>query len=406
MATTYSDFIQDFYSTNSKIYMTDIFNINVNTSSLTGSELSEEQFSNDLMVKLQEILSHEFYDQGEKQNIRKDTVGLKFACPFCHDSHNDMHKKRGHIILSGKWAGRYKCFNCGKSMTIQQFFKSFDKDLSLQDINYINKNVAIETSYANSSTRASEISAQIINADEAYEYAISREFIRASLGLQEINRVETPMAYSYLVNRCQYEHHERFLWSEKYKQILILNIIRDRVLGIQIRNIAAKSGPKYLTLTIDKMRATMLNDKSDIPESVYKLSCVFNIFNVDFSNPTSKPVLVTEGPFDAFLLPNCIAVAGAAKNFNMAYPFWYLYDNDSTGKEHAITALQQGYKVFMWKKFMEAYNLPMKNPYGPPGDNYKWDVTDVRKYLRDNKSNKKIYWSPYFTNSTLDGFYI
>lgn len=386
--------------------MSNIFNFEVNTSSLTQTNITSEEFSTSLMDRLQDILKKEFSDISYKQNIIKDSVGLKFACPFCHDSADDMRKKRGHLILTGKWAGRFKCFNCGKTMKIQDFFHAFDKDLSLQDMKYIKDNVSVENYSVNASTAQNELSAQIINKKEAYSYAIPREFIRCALGLQEITRAETPIAYSYLIDRCQYAHQERFLWSEKYKQILILNMIDDRVLGIQLRNISNTKGPKYLTLTIEKMRATMLNDKSPVPESVSKLSCVFNIFNVDFTNPTFKPVLVTEGPFDAFLLPNCIAIAGAAKNFDMTYPFWYVFDNDDTGKEHALKSLNQGYRVFMWKKFMQEYGIPTKNPYGKPGANMKWDVTDVKKYIRDNNIEKKLYWSPYFTTSKLDGFYI
>ena len=104
-------------------------------------------------------------------------------------------------------------------------------------------------------------------------------------------------------------------------------------------------------MTIEKMRQTMLGDKTPVPETILKLSLIFNIFNVDFAHTSFKPIFVTEGPFDAFLLPNCIALAGAGKNFAMQFPFWYIFDKDDTGNEHAMDKMKQGYNVFLWKKF-------------------------------------------------------
>lgn len=385
----------------------DIFNFDASSLLSNSSDMSFEEFTNIIYDKLQIILKEVFKDNLQKQHIKRSRNGLQFACPFCHDSAKDNRKKRGHILLRGNWAGIYKCFNCGESMSISKFFEYFNQPLELRDMNYINKNIISVNSSVNSSTFANELSSQVLNREEAYEYAIERTYVRDVLGLQDISKEKTPLAYHYLINRCQATNYERFLWSEKYHQILILNLIDDRVLGMQIRNIDPNhKGAKYLTMTIDKMRKSFLNDEEIIPDAISKLSCVFNIFNVDFSHTDIKPVLVTEGPFDAFLLPNCIAVAGASKNFDMEFPFWYVYDNDDTGTKHAVEKLQQGHRVFLWKKFKNDYNIPTRNPYGKPGDNLKWDVTDIRRYLRDYKVEKKLYWSPYFSSNSLDGFYI
>lgn len=370
--------------------------IHIDTSSLTPKELSEEEFLNDLTNNLQIILDKEFKDNPAKQRIKKTTSSLNFACPFCHDSATDNKKKRGHLILTGRFAGRFKCFNCGQTMQFKQFFNKFDQSLSLSDISYISKEFSNEESIYNTSINT--LTSNVINSEEAYKYAIPRDLIKTSLRLIDIGRETSQDAWNYLIGRCQYKHHERYLYSPQSKKILILNLIKDRVLGIQIRSIDPNyTGPKYLTLTIDKLRQSFYGDHSIVPDSIAKLSCIFNVFQVDFSKTYTKPVLVTEGPFDAFLLPNCIAIAGAAKNFGMNFPFWYIYDNDATGTEHALDALSKGYKVFMWKKFKEDYCLPNKK---------KWDVTDVMKYLRDHPTDKKLLWSPYFTNDRLNGLYL
>lgn len=379
--------------------------LTLNTSSLTASDMTEADFNNSVEQKLQNILNKEFPDNYEKRKIKHAQIGLNCACPFCHDSARDNHKKRGYIILNGKFAGRYKCFNCGESMTIKKFFNTFDLSLSLSDINYINKNLAPDPS--NYAALANNLTANVVSKTEALNWGIDRSYVKSIFSLKDISKEDTPLAWQYLYNRCQYKNHERFLYSEKYQQILILNLANDKVLGMQIRNIGPNpSGPKYLTMTIEKMRSTILGDNTPVPESVSKLSCVFNIFNVDFAHTNTMPILVTEGPFDAFLLPNCIALSGASKNFNMQFPFWYVFDNDKTGTEHALEKLKSGYNVFMWKKFKNEYNIPDVNPYISSGDRRKWDVTDIMKYLRDYNIQKKLLWSPYFTNSMLNGLNI
>lgn len=377
---------------------------NINSSNLLDVKITSEEFASDLRDKLNDILNREFRDNYQKRTIKTTSNGLNFACPFCHDSATDNKKKRAHLITSGKWAGRFKCFNCGESMTFQKFFKTFDKDLSLQDITYINNNYRQDQSAAISA--GNNLTSQIINKEETKKWGIDRNFLRDTLGLLDISRETTPFAFTYLINRCQYTNLNRYLYSQKYNQLLILNLVDDKVLGMQIRNLNNTNGPKYLTTTIEKLRLSLLGDKTPIPESISNLSCIFNIFNVDFSHTATKPILVAEGPFDAFLLPNCIALSGAAKNFAMQFPFWFIFDSDETGNKHAIEKLRAGYKVFMWKKFKQDYEIPDINPYILSGNKRKWDVTDIMKYLRDTKNKKKLYWSPYFTNSMLDALNI
>ena len=378
--------------------------LELDTSSLTAANITEEQFEEGIYDKVQNILIKEFPDTKQKQVIKRETTGIKFACPICHDSAYDPKKKRGHIAFRGKHAGLYTCFNSCGSMPLKKFFRYFGTDLSLTDINYISNNFHNENDSLNLSNN---ITTNIINKEEAYNLAVDRNYIRDILGLKDIGRETTPIAWNYLINRCQYSNHNRFLYSDKYNQILILNLVDDRVLGMQIRNLSPKVGQaKYLTMTIDKMRATMLRDNTPVPETIAKLSTVFNIFNVDFSRTSFKPIFVTEGPFDAFLLPNCIALSGANKNFAMQFPFWYIFDRDETGNEHAIEKMKQGYNVFLWQKFMSDFKIPDINPYITSGNRRKWDITDIKKYFRDLKMNPKVPWGRYFSNNILDALNI
>ena len=162
-----------------------------------------------------------------------------------------------------------------------------------------------------------------------------------------------------------------------------------------MRDISGKAAVRYKTLTCSKIHKLFNRyGTKEVPDHIEGLSTVFNIFNISLY----KPIIVTEGAFDAYLLPNCIATSGANKNFGVNLPFWYLYDSDQTGTEHAMKMLKSGYKVFMWKKFRQALGLPMKN---------KWDITDVFKWAKShNFDMNTVMWDSFFTSSPLDGLNI
>lgn len=370
------------------------------TSALTIKDLSDDEFYSETTSKLSDILKNEFRGIPSKQQIKKTVDGLNFACPFCGDSATDTRKKRAHFIMRGKWAGNFKCFNCGKFMKIHNFFKTFDVPMSLSAVTYINNHTDEMLKTFKSNSSSAEITSEILDKQSVIQYSVHRTFIKQYLNLVEIdknNNLSIP-GYNYLVNRCQFNFNN-FLYDPKGQYIIILNTIdNDKVFGIQIRDITGKRKAKYLTLSLSKIHSKILKDDIQIPENVEILSTVFNIFNIDIY----RPVLVTEGPFDAFLLPNCIATSGASKSIGIELPFWYVYDSDKTGNEHAMKMLSEGYNVFMWEKLKKDLNLPNKNPY-VKYHNTKWDINDVIKWCRDNNYTQKIYWSKYFSNNMLDG---
>lgn len=367
------------------------------TSQLQVKNLTETDFLLESTNKLEDILQHEFKGLPIKQKVRKTTSGLNFACPFCGDSSTDVKKKRAHFLLKGKWAGYFKCFNCGKFMKIPQFFKAFNTSMSLSALSYITTHCT-SSQIGYSGGTSSEIASDVLNKNMIIPYAIHKDKLKQYLGLVDIdknNSLSCP-GYAYLINRCQYNFNN-FLYDPKGQYIVILNIIdNDKVFGMQIRDITGKRKAKYLTMSLSKIHKNILKDDIEISENIDSLSTVFNIFNINVYNP----ILVTEGPFDAFLLPNCIATSGANKNIGLEFPFWYVYDSDKTGNEQAMKMLSAGYNVFMWEKLKKDLNLPVKNPYNKKT---KWDINDVIMWCRDTNYTQKIYWSKYFSNSPLDG---
>ena len=138
--------------------------IDFDSSSLTAANISEEQFEAGIQEKVQLILQKEFPETRQKQYIKKETTGINFACPICHDSAFDPRKKRGHIAFRGRHAGLYTCFNSCGSMSLKTFFKNFGTDLSLTDINYISNNYT--NPEANSQELSNNITSNIINKEE------------------------------------------------------------------------------------------------------------------------------------------------------------------------------------------------------------------------------------------------
>ena len=369
------------------------------TSKLTINNLSDKEFSSELADKLTDILKVEFHDVPQKQKIKITTSGINFACPFCGDSATDYNKKRAHIILSGKWSGTFKCFNCGKFMKIPQFFKQFNNPISLSALSYVNEHVINTSTFSANNT---EVLSEILDKDSVLKYAVPKQYIKDYLHLEDIdkNNYNSIPGYNYLVNRCQY-NFQNFLYDPKGQYIVILNIIdNDKIFGMQIRDITGKKKAKYLTLYLSKIHKNILKDDITIPENIELLSTVFNIFNIN----VNQPILVTEGPFDAFLLPNCIATSGATKSVGVNLPFYFVYDSDKTGNESAIKMLNRGYNVFMWELLKKDLNLPNKNPYSK--NKNKWDINDVIIWCKKNNYKEKIYWSKYFSNNTLDALNI
>ena len=363
------------------------------TSQIQIKEMSDDEFYDEATYKLEEILKHEFKGNPQKQKVKKTTNGLNFACPFCGDSATDDKKKRAHFIMRGKWAGSFKCFNCGKYMKINNFFKTFKTPLTLSALTYV---VNHTTDVSTQLKHKNEITSDILDKESVEKYSIPRETLKQKFRLYEIDKVTAPIAYNYLVGRCQYDFN-KFLYDPINAYIVILNLIgNDKVFGFQVRDLSFKRKEKYKTMSLSNLHKA-LQDGIDVPETVNSLSTVFNIFNID----VYRPVLVTEGPFDAFLLPNCIAMSGANKSIGVELPFWYVFDSDKTGNEQALKKLQAGYNVFMWEQFKKDIGLPDQNPYSK--NKNKWDINDVMIWCRDNAYTQKIYWSKYFSNDMLDG---
>lgn len=365
--------------------MTDnIFNITHSTlTDSSVSNMSKDEFVATILPKLQNILNRIFSDNPAKQKIKIYRDRISFAAPCCGDSATDRFKKRGNIILEGRFKNLYKCFNCGTCMSIQNFFKTYGENLSLSEIDYITAN-KVNISAFHQAVGTDSVN-YLYDVESIEKFAVNRECFKSTLRLSECS--ESNRGHSYLVSRRQFDFR-KFMYSEKANKLFILNLTpKGNIIGMQVRRFDG-SGPKYKTYNLQKIHEMILHDGMVVPDDINSLSMLFNILLVD----CTRMITVTEGPMDAFLLKNSMALCGAAKNIEFPFMHRYLFDSDKTGREHTIEKLKEGYPVFMWEKYIEDSGLPNRK---------KWDINDVVMYAVQN--NLKLpSIEGYFTDDELN----
>ena len=359
----------------------DIFNFS-GTSDSSMPSLSKDEFVADIVPKVQAILDKIFPNNKPKRRIKVYKDRISFAAPCCGDSASNNYKKRGNIIIEGKFRNMYKCFNCGTFMSLPDFFKRYGQELSLSEIDYISKNKVDIQSYS-AATNDSMIS-YIYDTENIDSFSIDREWFKQLFGLCEIT--EDPFIRSYIFGRRQYDTR-KFLYSVSTRKLFILNLTpNNRIIGFQVRNFSGDS--KYKTYNLQKIHNDILCDGVSIPDDINTLSMLFNVMLVD----CNRVVTVVEGPMDSFLLNNSIALCGAAKNMEFPFMVRFLFDDDKAGRQHAIEKIKEGYEVFLWDVLKKDLGLESKK---------KWDVNDLFIWC-DTNNVKLPDFDKYYSGDELD----
>jgi transcription elongation factor Elf1 len=342
------------------------------------NQLSFSEYKERLIYYLTPILEKRFPNVPVKQQIKPYNDRLTFSCPVCGDSTHSNHKKRGNIILKGKFTNYFKCHNCGEFKRVDQFFKEFNVSLNLDIIDYISSNLNNFESYENSSYDMS----MFLDVETIENYAIDREEFKKYFGLIE---VKESSIWNWLVKRLQYKS-EKFLYNPMKNYLLILNLTKGgKIIGAQRR--LFKGENKYLTYRLSKLYELMKNE-SEVPEEIDAISQLFNICLINFN----KPVILFEGPLDAFLLKNSICNCGANKGFPFDISIKYFYDDDNTGRKNSLEEINKGNEVFLWSKLKKDYEMPIRE---------KWDLNDFLILCKQNQWNIPNF-DKYFSGEPLD----
>ena len=336
----------------------------------------------DLIDKVENITRTVFPNDSVKQVVENHNNRITFSCPYCGDSEKNSRKKRGNIFLQNKW---FKCFNCFQSMPSYKFFQDFKEESNISDIELL---LLKNTSDDFQDKR--RVGIDILESELINKYSLDKKFIEKKLDYQPINDSNIK---EYLNNRLQ-RKFQKFSYDPNYNAVVIYNISEDyKVIGLIFRMLG-KSRNKYLSYKLSNIYNDLgLNYDKEEMNKIESISNLFNILQINFN----KKITVFEGPFDAYLYKNSLALSGLSKNMPFEIEnicFWF--DNDMDGKKKTKNMLENGHSVFLWKKYFEDMNI----------ENVRIkDLTDL--YIHCRKTNKKIIkFEDYFSNNKYDLYWL
>ena len=255
---------------------------------------------------------------------------FNFRCPICGDSKKHKNKARGYLYQV-KTNTNFKCHNCGASLSFNNFLKQIDTSLHKQ---YVMEK--FKEGFAGGRNFVVE--------EPKFEF--KKPVFKKKLDLPRAD--EVPIAKEYLEKRkldpskfyFAYKFKE---WTNTQKQtfdtigrdesrIIIPMYDEDKILiGFQGRSLGPNS-VKYITVMINE----------DAPK-IYGLDQIDN----------EKPIYIIEGPFDATLVQNGVAMCGSdldIRSFGWSN-YIYVYDNEPRNREiinRIAKTIDRGDKVVIW----------------------------------------------------------
>ena len=351
-----------------------------------------EELKTKVRVMVKQVVVKE-HNSPDKSMIKEMPGRLTIACPYCGDSHNDTHKKRGNLYWTTL---QYHCFNCGIHTDVYGLLKDHgvnfkDKMDSIHVIEYIKSNkVAVN----DVKTMQYGIFQKIL------ELAPTRDELKKHMKFIEIKPGDYP--WFYLKDRLLQNKTENFLYSPSDKRLVVLNLgPEDKIIGYQTRSLAKRKNSRYLTYDIEKIYEELGKDLKAEPEEIVgmkKLSTLFGIMRVNFQ----EDVTIFEGPIDAMFMYNTLGLASVGRSteeLDEIPTVRYMFDNDDPGKKKMLEKLKRGKRVFMWSKFMTETNMNI----------YKKKIKDLNDLVMvswECKSNCLSKVNNYFTDSRLDAYYL
>ena len=343
------------------------------------TELNKQE----IISLVKNVLNTKFNDS-YKNDIHEHDDRINFACPYCGDSLKDSTKARGNLYLNTM---QFHCYNCGKHSSFSRFIKTF-LNISSYEINSIQQKDAI--------TNKQQIN--ILNSEFIDKYSIPKKDLLKVMNWVDI--VDSKGEY-YLHFRL-IKDINKFAYDPKYNSIIILNTDNNNnVIGLQIRPINKKAKqPRFFTYNLSKLydliysktKLALLENEKKYVSAIDNISTVFNILQVNFN----KPLTIFEGPFDALMFNNSIAMSGATKKLPISIEHVrYWYDNDNTGQQKAIEHLKNNEEVFLWSKYWDDLGQELQ-------------IKDLNELIIYSKKNniKILNFEKYFSSDIINTFLI
>ncbi len=263
---------------------------------------------------------------------------FNFRCPICGDSQKHKNKARGYFYQV-KTNTNFKCHNCGASSSFNNFLKRIDPTLHKQ--------------YTMEKFKEGHTGRNFVVEEPKLEF--KKPVFRKKLDLPRA--IEVPIAKEYLEKRkldpskfyFAYKFKE---WANTQKQtfdtigrdesriIIPLHDTEKNLIGFQGRSLGPNS-VKYITVMINE----------DAPK-IYGLDKIDN----------EKPIFIIEGPFDATLVQNAVAMCGSdldIRSFGWS-DYIYVYDNEPRNREivnRIAKTIDRGDKVVIWPTTIEEKDI-------------------------------------------------
>ena len=254
---------------------------------------------------------------------------FNFRCPICGDSQKHKNKARGYFYQV-KTNTNYKCHNCGASMSFNNFLKQIDSTLHKQ--------------YTMEKFKEGFTGRNFVVDEPKLEF--TKPIFRKKVDLPRAS--EVPVAKNYLEKRnldaSQFYFAAKFKeWTNTQKhtfdtigrdesRIIIPMYDTDKnLIGFQGRSLGPNS-VKYITV--------MLQDEAP------------KLFGLDKIDDT-KPIYITEGPFDSTFLENSVAMCGSdldIGSFGWSSYIW-VFDNEPRNREiieRINKTIDRGDQIVIW----------------------------------------------------------
>ena len=253
-----------------------------------------------------------------------------FRCPICGDSQKHKNKARGYFYQV-KVNTNFKCHNCGASLSFNNFLKQIDPTLHKQyTLEKFKEGFAGGNNFVVEEPKFNfkkPVFKKTLDLPKASEVKVAREYLE--------NRKLDATKFYFAAKFKEWTNTQKQTFdtiSRDESRIIIPMYDEDKTLiGFQGRSLGPNS-VKYITVMI----------KDDAPK-------IYGLDKID----CQKPIFVIEGPFDATLVENSVAMCGSdldLRSFGWS-DYIYVYDNEPRNREivnRIAKTINRGDKVVIW----------------------------------------------------------
>ena len=254
---------------------------------------------------------------------------FNFRCPICGDSQKHKNKARGYIYPL-KADMNFKCHNCGASTTFNNFLKTVDPTLHKQYVmeKFKERNVGKGSIIPEPEFNFKKpVFKKKLELPRASEVKIAKEYLEK----RKLDPSKFYFAYKFKEWANTQKQTFDTIGRDESRIIIPLYDTEKNLIGFQGRSLGPNS-VKYITVMINE----------DAPK-IYGLDKINN----------EKPIYIIEGPFDATLVQNGVAMCGSdldIRSFGWS-DYIYVYDNEPRNREivnRIAKTIDGGNKVVIW----------------------------------------------------------